>query len=128
VAHGVTAIDDPAVVDLVRRGDITLDMCPTSTVQAGLVADVGAHPLAALHRAGVSVTISTDDRTVSDVTLTDEMVSAAALMGLSPAELSAIARNAFERAFSPRGITQALATAADREWEAWAATAGAAIS
>lgn len=128
IAHGATTIEDSAVVDLVRRSDITLDLCPTSTVQAGMVADIASHPLAALHRAGVSVTISTDDRTVSNVTLTDEMVSAARLIGLSPVELSAIASNAFTRAFSPRSLLQPLATSAAEAWRGWAASVGAAIS
>lgn len=128
IAHGVTAIHDPDVVDLVRREEITLDQCPTSNVQAGVVADVASHPLAALHRAGVSVTISTDDRTVSGVTLTDEMARAASLMRLAPVELSTIAENAFARAFGPRGEVQPIAVTAAGAWRAWAATAGAAIS
>lgn len=128
IAHGETTIDDPAILELVRTAGITLDLCPTSNVQAGVVAELAAHPLAALHRAGVSVTISTDDRTVSNVTLTDEMVSAARLMGLSPVELSAIASNAFARSFSPPSLLQPLATSAAEAWRAWAANVGAAIS
>jgi adenosine deaminase len=128
IAHGATAIEDPGVVELLRRSDITLDLCPTSTVQAGIVADIASHPLAALHRAGVSVTISTDDRTVSNVTLTEEMASSARLMGLSSAELAAIASNAFTRAFSPPSAMHSLANSADEAWREWAATAGAAIS
>ena len=57
--------------------DVTLDLCPTSNVQAGLVADLSDHPVAALHRAGVSVTLSTDDRTVTGTTLSDELARTA---------------------------------------------------
>ena len=53
VAHGVTAVDDDALLQLLRARDITLDLCPTSNVQAGIVADLSSHPIAALHRAGV---------------------------------------------------------------------------
>ena len=77
VAHGVTAIEDPALLELLRARDITLDLCPTSNVQAGIVALLAEHPVAALHRAGVSVTISTDDRTVTGITLTQELARSA---------------------------------------------------
>ena len=51
IAHGPGAIDDPDLCrELVARG-VTLDLCPTSNVQAGIVASVEDHPLARLHRA-----------------------------------------------------------------------------
>src|SRR6185369_6974158 len=97
--HGVTTGDDPELIALVRERGVTLDLCPTSNVQAGIVAELAVHPLASLHRAGVSVTLSTDDRTVSNTSLTEEMARTAAALGLSAAELAAIAVNAFRRAF-----------------------------
>jgi adenosine deaminase len=106
VSHGVTAVEDPSLVDLLRARDVTLDLCPTSNVQAGVVASLGEHPVAALHRAGVSVTISTDDRTVTGLDLTAE-------------ELSAIAVNGFVRAFAPSASTASLAVEATRAWHEW---------
>ena len=44
VAHGVTAIEDPALLDALRARDITLDLCPTSNVQAGIVPLAGRAP------------------------------------------------------------------------------------
>jgi adenosine deaminase len=123
IAHGVTAGEDPEVLALVRARDVTLDLCPTSNVQAGIVADLGAHPLAALHRAGVSVTLSTDDRTVSGTSLTEEMARTAAALRLTAAELAVIAVNAFRRAFGPRSVLDPMTVAAEREWSAWAAEA-----
>jgi adenosine deaminase len=119
VAHGATAIQDPDLLQLLRARDVTLDLCPTSNVQAGLVADLAEHPIAALHRAGVSVTISTDDRTVSATTLTEELARSAEATGLSRDELAAIALNGFRRAFAPRVATQPLMAAATRAWDAW---------
>ncbi len=119
IAHGVTAADDPAVMSLLRARDVTLDLCPTSNVQAGIVADLASHPLAALHRAGVSVTVSTDDRTVSDVTLSEELERSSRIIGLTDRELAAIATNAFRRAFAPRNVMAPLVAAAERAWEAW---------
>ena len=76
IAHGPGTIDDPALcAELTARG-VTLDLCPTSNVQAGIVPGLAAHPLARLHRAGVPVTLSTDDTTVSDITLSEEYANA----------------------------------------------------
>lgn len=123
IAHGVTAADDAEVMALLRDRDVTLDLCPTSNVQAGIVADLALHPLGTLHRAGVSVTLSTDDRTVSNTTLTDEMARAAVAMRLTAAELAAIALNAFGRAFGPRLVLDPMMRAAEEAWSAWAADA-----
>ena len=120
IAHGVTTVDDPEVLALVRERDVTLDLCPTSNVQAGIVPDLASHPLAALHRAGVSVTLSTDDRTVSATTLTEEMARTAEALGLSRRELAEIAVNAFRRGFGPRAALDPMTAAAELAWSRWA--------
>src|SRR4029077_16500276 len=90
IAHGPGAIDDPELcAELTARG-VPLDLCPTSNWQAGIVPSIAAHPLARLHRLGVPVTLSTDDTTVSDLSLTEEYERALDLIGLTPAELWAI--------------------------------------
>ncbi len=122
VAHGGTAAEDPALLDLLRARDITLDLCPTSNVQASVAPSIGEHPLAALHRAGVSVTISTDDRTVTGTTLSAELAGVADALALSRDELAAIALNGFHRAFTPAATLAALKADAERAWGAWAAT------
>jgi adenosine deaminase len=99
IAHGAPAADDPLLMaELTARG-ITLDLCPTSNVQAAVVPSLAEHPLARLHRAGVPVTLSTDDRTVSGLTLVAEYANALDPIGLSPAELVRIDRHALEVAF-----------------------------
>ena len=123
VAHGVTAAEDPEVMTLVREREVTLDLCPTSNVQAGIVAELADHPVATLHRAGVSVTLSTDDRTVSNTSLSDEMARTAAALRLTAGELAAIAVNAFHRAFGPRTALDPMERAAEKAWSAWAAEA-----
>ena len=100
IAHGPVAIDDPDLcAELTARG-IPLDLCPTSNWQAGVVPSIAAHPLARLHRAGVPVTLSTDDTTVSDLSLTDEYERALDEIGLTVDELWAIDRGALDYAFA----------------------------
>ena len=116
IAHGPGAIDDPALCrELTARG-VTLDLCPTSNVQAGIVPSLAAHPLARLHRAGVPVTLSTDDLTVSDVTLSDEYRHALEAIGLTLPELWAIDRHALDVAFADEAVLAPIRAAFD----AWA--------
>ncbi len=117
IAHGPGAIDDPGLcTELIARG-VTLDLCPTSNWQAGIVPSLAAHPLARLHRAGVPVTLSTDDTTVSDLTLSDEYVRAVETIGLTLPELWAIDRRALHVAFADDADLAPLRTA----FAAWGA-------
>ena len=117
IAHGPGAADDPDLCrELIERG-IALDLCPTSNVQAGIVPSLGAHPLARLHRAGVPVTLSTDDTTVSDITLTDEYLRAVERIGLTLPELWTIDRRGLDVAFADEPTLVLLR----HEFDAWAA-------
>jgi adenosine deaminase len=117
IAHGPGAADDPELSrELIDRG-VALDLCPTSNVQAGIVPSLEEHPLARLHRIGVPVTLSTDDTTVSDITLTEEYVRAVERIGLTLAELWAIDRRGLDVAFAS---PPALAPLRE-EFDSWAA-------
>jgi adenosine deaminase len=96
---------------------VTLDLCPTSNAQAGIVDSVAAHPLARLHRAGVPVTLNTDDTTVSDITLSQEYLRAVELIGVTLPELWAMNRHALEVAFADDEVRAPLLAGFD----AWAA-------
>jgi adenosine deaminase len=116
IAHGPRADGlDALCAELIARG-VTLDLCPTSNVQAGIVGSVAEHPLARLYRRGVPVTLSTDDRTVSDTTLSEEYARAILEIGLTPAELWRIDLHALDAAFAD-GTTLASLRAS---FEAWA--------
>jgi adenosine deaminase len=99
IAHGGPAAADPALMTTLRRRNITLDVCPTSNWQAGLVPTLAQHPLPRLVRAGVPVTLSTDDRTISAVTLSEEYRRAHQVLGLSLHELADLDRQALIAAF-----------------------------
>ena len=117
IAHGEPAADDPALVaELTARG-VCLDLCPTSNVQTGYVPSLAAHRIGTLHRAGAPVTLSTDDTTVSDVTLTEEYARAVAEIGLTLPELWAIDRFALDVAFADEATLAPLRA----EFDAWAA-------
>src|SRR5829696_1578713 len=117
IAHGPLAVDDPELCrELIDRG-IPLDLCPTSNLQAGIVPSLESHPLARLHRSGVPVTLSTDDLTVSDISLSEEYVRAVEQIGLALPELWAIDRGALDVAFAEASVLELLRA----EFDAWAA-------
>jgi adenosine deaminase len=99
IAHGAPAGEDDALQRELIARRVTLDLCPTSNVQAAIVPSLADHPLARLARAGVPVTLSTDDRTVSGLTLTLEYERAHEVLGLSLEELWRINLHALEAAF-----------------------------
>jgi adenosine deaminase len=117
IAHGPGAIDDPNLCAELQARGVTLDLCPTSNYQAGIVPSVAAHPLARLHRSGVSVTLNTDDTTVSDTTLSEEYANAVEKIGLTLPELWAIDRHALDVAFADEPTLVPLREA----FEAWGA-------
>jgi adenosine deaminase len=118
IAHGEATSGDPALIaELTARG-VPLDLCPTSNVQAGIVPSLAEHGIARLHRAGAPVTLSTDDTTVSDISLTDEYGRAVAEIGLTLPELWAIDRFALEVAFADEATLAPLR----REFDTWAAS------
>jgi adenosine deaminase len=117
IAHGEATISDPALIDELKALGVCLDLCPTSNVQAGIVPSLAGHGLARLHRAGAPVTLSTDDTTVSDISLTDEYGRAVSEIGLTLPELWAIDRFALDVAFADEAAVAPLR----REFDAWAA-------
>jgi adenosine deaminase len=117
IAHGPGAADDPDLcAELIARR-VTLDLCPTSNWQAGIVPSVADHPLARLDRIGVSVTLNTDDTTVSDITLSEEYQNAVTSIGLTVPELWAMDRRALDVAFADEADLEPLRA----EFDAWGA-------
>lgn len=99
IAHGASAAEDPALMaDLAARG-VTLDVCPTSNVQAADFPTLADFPLRQLLDAAVPLTLSTDDRTVSDLTLIREYRNALDFMGVGVADLWAMNLHALRVAF-----------------------------
>lgn len=117
IAHGPGLIDDADLLDRVRADRTVFDLCPTSNTQAAIVARIEDHPLARLHRAGVRVTLNTDDLTVSDVTLSDEYVNAAERIGVTLPELWTMNLTALDAAFCDEITRQSLRAS----FEAWGA-------
>lgn len=99
IGHGVRAVEDPAVLDLLLERGIPLEVCPTSNVQTSTVASYAAHPLPRLLRGGHAVTLNTDDPSISGIDLAHEYRVAAEELGLSEAEIQKLQNHAVQAAF-----------------------------
>ena len=80
---------------------IPLEICLTSNVHTGAVSKLEDHPFEIYHRYRFRVTLNTDNRLMSGITLTDEYRTAAEVFGLSLADLERITINAMKSAFVP---------------------------
>ena len=118
IGHGTRLNEDPRLADELGERGIVIEACLTSNVQTRAAASYAAHPLRGWFDRGLRVTLNTDNRLMSGVTLTDEYAHANADLGFSLDELCTLARNGFEGAFLPDGEKQALLADVDREFAA----------
>jgi adenosine deaminase len=72
LGHGVRSIEDPTLVEFLRHRQIHLEVCPTCNVQTNVFDTYPQHPIDRLYRAGLSVGVNTDTRTLSEITLSQE--------------------------------------------------------
>jgi adenosine deaminase len=101
IGHGIRAREDLAIMDLLNRHQTTLEMCPTSNLQTGLVSKLSQHPLFAFYQLGIPVTINTDDPSISNTTLTDEFLIAIGSINVPFRALGQIVIYAARAAFLP---------------------------
>lgn len=119
IGHGIAAIHDPALMDLLAQRRVALEVCPASNVCTGALArqlrnpgaQIPDHPLPRLLRHGIPIALSTDDPAMFHTTLGEEY-EAACTMGLTPKELECLRLMSFEYAFLPAARKQELLAAA----------------
>jgi aminodeoxyfutalosine deaminase len=108
IGHGVRAVEEPALVAELASARIPLEVCPSSNVCLGVVPDLAAHPFDRLYRAGVPLSVNTDDPPFFDTNLSREYLRLHQTFGYSAAELATFAIGAFRQSFLPEGERAAL--------------------
>jgi len=112
LGHGVRIVDDIAeqpdgsyrlgrVAGIVRDKRIPLEMCPTSNVQTGAVHSIAEHPFDLLARLRFRVTVNTDNRLMSDTTMSQEMLRLVDAFHYGWSDLERFTINAMKSAFIP---------------------------
>ncbi len=108
IGHGTRLIDDESLTQYVNDRRIAVEICLTSNVQTHAVRSYADHPLRRYFDLGLSVSLNTDNRLMSNVSLTDEYVAAQEHLGFTFDELARLAEYGFEAAFLPWLDRQAL--------------------
>lgn len=114
IDHGVRAIEDPELVGLLVDRQIPLGICPTSNLSLGVYSGIENHPVDRLRRAGVAVSINTDDPVLLGASLVGEYALCSQAFGWSDGDLRELARNSILASFANVDIkarlTQALSS------------------
>jgi len=112
LGHGVRIVDDIVtqsdgriamgrLAAYVRDRRIPLEMCPTSNIDTGAVARLEDHPINLLKRLRFRVTLNTDNRLMSNISLSDEFASMVATFVWDLADMEWVTLNAIKSAFLP---------------------------
>jgi len=99
IGHAVRAVEDVAVMDLLRGRHIGIEANLTSNVQTSTVPDYPSHPLKKFLESGLLATINTDDPGISGIDLAYELDVAAPAAGLDESQIIRALENAWEIAF-----------------------------
>jgi aminodeoxyfutalosine deaminase len=108
IGHGLTAPQDPAVIELLRALKIPLEVCPTSNVSTGLLARFEDHPLPRFLQAGLVVTLNSDDPAMFGTSLEREFLLVARAFSLSRDQQVRLLENAIRTSFLPESERQGL--------------------
>jgi adenosine deaminase len=100
IDHGVRAIEDPELVGLLVDRQIPLGICPTSNLTLGVYRSMEDHPIDRLRRAGVAVSINTDDPVLLGASLVGEYALCSKAYGWSDDDLRSLARNSIDASFA----------------------------
>ncbi len=122
IGHGVRLAADTTVGDdgelvlgplaqYVLDHQVHLEMAPTCNVQIGAVPNVAAHPIGPFLRAGLNVGINTDNRLMSNVRPSSELVAVAGAHDLTLTEMARLAENAMMSSFAPMALRRRLVDA-----------------
>ncbi|MEQ1787159.1 MAG: adenosine deaminase [Acidimicrobiales bacterium] len=112
LGHGVRIVDDIEIdaegratlgrlASFVRDRRVPLEMCPTSNVNTGVCASIAEHPIGLLARLRFRVTVNTDNRLMSGVSLTSEMAALVEAFGYGWTEVEWFTLNAMKSSFWP---------------------------
>lgn len=121
LGHGVRIVDDLArgddgrlvlgpLASYVRDRRIALEICPTSNVHTGAALSIAEHPIELLGRLGFCVTVNTDDRLLSDVSLSGEFSTLVDVFGIGLDDMEWMTMNAMSSSFLPYDERLALIT------------------
>jgi adenosine deaminase len=121
IGHGCRLREDGDLLHYVVDHRIPLECCPSSNVQTGAIASLATHPLRLYKNLGARVTVNTDNRLITDTTMSKELWLAHSQIGLSFADIRQIILNGFKSAFLPFHEKRRYLAAVSKQLDAFAA-------
>jgi adenosine deaminase/aminodeoxyfutalosine deaminase len=101
IGHGLTAAQDPELVEELATRQIPLEICLTSNLRTGCCASLAEHPVRNYFDQGVMITLNTDDPAMFGTSLAREYQLAQQTFAFTDEHLRELARNSFEASFLP---------------------------
>ncbi|MBI3647026.1 MAG: adenosine deaminase [Acidobacteriales bacterium] len=101
IGHGLTAEQDPELIEELAERQIPIEICVTSNVRTGCCADLAKHPVRRYFDEGLMLTLNTDDPAMFRTSLVEEYRLVQETFGFSDEHLRELARNSFEASFLP---------------------------
>ncbi len=99
LGHGIRVVDDPELLARLVESKLPVEVCPSSNVCLGLADDHATHPFGEMRRAGLELSLGSDDPALFDTDLVSEYARTAAAFDLSPRDLSDLALAAVRHSF-----------------------------
>ncbi|MBO6586617.1 MAG: adenosine deaminase [Gracilimonas sp.] len=99
IGHGVRSLEDDALMGHLKEQNIHLEVCPTSNVQTGIYDSVANHRVNEIYERGNSLSINTDGRTISNVSLNEEYSSLNKHFNWKPEHFFRVNHHAIDAAF-----------------------------
>ncbi len=106
IGHGCRLREDGDLLHYINDHRIPLECCPSSNVQTGAVRDIASHPMKLYFDLGLRVTVNTDNRLVTDTTVSQELWLCHTKMGMSLRDIKSIIVAGFKSAFLPFHVKQ----------------------
>jgi len=101
IGHGCRLREDGDLLHYVNDHRIPLECCPSSNVQTGAVRDLSSHPLKLYFNLGLRVTVNTDNRLITDTTVSKELWLCHTQMGMSFRDIKSMIMAGFKSSFLP---------------------------
>lgn len=114
LAHGVRAIEDPALVERLAVEQVCLDVCPTSNLFLDVAPSLAEHPMVALLDAGVPISLNADDPLLFGPGLLDEYELVASGLGLDGKTMATIAATSIRYSGAPEDVKASGLAGVDR--------------
>lgn len=101
IGHGLTAAQDPELIEELAERQIPIEICVTSNLRTGCCADVSEHPVRQYFDNGLMLTLNSDDPAMFRTSLVEEYQLVQETFGFTDEHLRELARNSFEASFLP---------------------------